>query len=161
LLNCKFELSVDEIRQFEFQPSTMDKNWTIRNSSGKDLSFVFTHMGENGKDKFGYMFLNIPADEIPDSGYLNLQITSSDCTNGEWYMAFQDSIHQEASVYPLPALLQSEKGIVQPLLIEMLHADEQAEAEIWLGDLKLATEKIFPGKSTFTYYIDQILRTKN
>lgn len=159
--NCNFELSVNGIKQFDFQPSKMDKNWSILHPSGQELSFVFTHPGENGKDKFGYMFLHIPAADIPESGYLTIQLAASNCVAGEWYMAFQDSIHQEAHVYPLPALLKSEKSVVQPILIEMIHAAPPAEAEIWLGDNKLATEKILPGKSTFTYYIDQILRTQS
>lgn len=161
LQSCKFELSIDGIRQFEFQPSGLDKDWNIRDNSGKELSFVFTHFGESGKDKFGYMFLHIPAVDLPESGYINLQMTATNCISGEWYMAFQDSIHQECNVFPLPALLKSEKGIVQPILIELIHAAAPSEADIWLGDKKLGTEKILPGKSSFTYYIDQVLRSKS
>lgn len=157
---CNFELSIDGIKQFEFKPSGIGNNWNIRDKSGKELSFVFTHYGESGKDKFGYMFLHIPAIDFPESGYINLQISASNCISGEWYMAFQDSIHQECHVFPLPALLKSEKGIVQPILIELIHAAATAEADIWLGSKKLATERLNPGKSAFTFYIPPILRSK-
>jgi alpha-mannosidase len=100
-----FDLAVDGVKKFTFW-SDGTEQWSLTAEDGSRLSFQSDMIDQHG-DRFGFIFLSIPARQVAPGRALSLQATGGRYDKSSWYMTFQYPIESGINVKALPALTEA------------------------------------------------------
>ena len=137
---ASFDLAVNGTRKFTFQADGSDQ-WSLTASDGSVLSFQKDMVDQHG-DRFGFMFLTIPADVLKTGEPLRLKVTGSNAGKTSWYMTFKFPLKSGLDFRALPALTMSGGKEQQLGIAGVLHFGPPATAKIYLGRRLIAEEPV-------------------
>jgi alpha-mannosidase len=84
---ASFDLSVNGQKKFTFWADGSDE-WTLTADDGSSLSFHKDMTDQHG-DRFGFMFLNLPASGLKSGEPVRLKVTGGKHSLTSWYMTFK------------------------------------------------------------------------
>ncbi len=127
----RFDMSVNgkEMFQFTSQPDSLHGTWTVTGPGGSTLTFCATEADRFG-DLFGYMFLVLPAGSFEPGTSLRFRVTGEAAGSQAWFMVFEHRLGDAAWIRPLPALLRTSGGDMQPVGVDIEHYGKRDRAAI-------------------------------
>jgi alpha-mannosidase len=132
-----FDLAVNGKPGFSFTADGSDQ-WVLSSENGSRLSFRKDMTDEFG-DKFGLMFLTIPATQVREGEPLTLRVTGGNYNLTSWYMTFKFAFKNRLSFKPLPGIVENEGKQYQVGMAGFLYFGYPTAAKIYL-DNKLLKE---------------------
>lgn len=115
------------------------KNWLVQSNQGAEL-FFRSDMEDSFGDKFGFMFLRVPANQVEKGKPLQLTMTGGNDNKTSWYMTFKTAIESGLTIKPFPAIFR-EHGIKKQLASgTLLYFGLPAEISVYV-DGKLNQKK--------------------
>ena len=103
---ASFDLSVNGVEMFTFWADGSDE-WNLKADDGSTLSFKKDMVDQHG-DRFGFIYLTIPANKIKAGQPLVLEVTGGNFNKTSWYMTFKFAIESGLTVKSLPAIFESD-----------------------------------------------------
>jgi hypothetical protein len=143
---ASFDLAVNGIRKFTFHADGSDQ-WQHTADDGSVLSFQKDMVDQHG-DRFGFMFLTIPAERLNPGEPLHLKVTGGNAGKTSWYMTFKFPLKSGLDFRALPALTTTGGREQQLGIAGVLHFGPPAIAKVYLGRRIIAEEPV-----TFGYNI--------
>lgn len=129
--NAGFDLAVDGVKKFTFWTDGADA-WALKAEDGSSLSFKSDMIDQHG-DRFGFIFLSIPAKLVQPGRALTLKATGGRFDKSSWYMTFQYPIESGINVKALPALAEAEGGPQQLGVAGIFHFGAPDVAKVFVG----------------------------
>jgi hypothetical protein len=107
----KYELSVNGEKWLEFtnRPSAEPREWTIAGAHGSSLRFRATMVDRFG-DLMGYAMLRVPRKELTAGKPVRLGVSGEKAGSRAWFILFQASVSERASVLAPPAVVHAPDG---------------------------------------------------
>jgi alpha-mannosidase len=145
-----FDLAVNGKSMFRFRtaPDSTRKSWTAGGPGGSKLIFCATEADRFG-DLFGYMFLVLPTRSVTPGVPLNIRVTGEAAGSQAWFMVFEHRIRNAAWIRPIPALVRSGGGEMQPVSIDIEHYGVGGKAAITIEGGERLTGRLGWGLSSF------------
>ncbi|HEX7572250.1 MAG TPA: hypothetical protein VF514_04095, partial [Bacteroidota bacterium] len=145
-----FDVTVNGKGMFRFwtQPDSAHKTWSVNGPGGSTLMFCATEADRFG-DLFGYMFLVLRAKSITPGMPQRIRVTGEAAGSQAWVMIFEHPLKETAWIRPLPALLRSDNGEMQPVSVEIEHYGNHAAAEISMEGGEKVSGRLGWGLSSF------------
>lgn len=129
--NARFDLSVNGTPLLSFWADGREE-WFLEESGGATLSFR-KEMTDQYGDKFGFMFLTLPASKIPAGKPVTLRVTGGNFGLTSWYMAFKFSLKNGFTFKALPAVTARGRDAFQAGMATILHFGEPDTARLFIG----------------------------
>lgn len=135
---ARFDLFLNDEKKFEFWADGSDK-WSLKSEDGSTLSFQ-KDLTDQNHDRFGFMFLKIPAKLVKKGKPLQLKVIGAKFDKSSWYMTFKFPMESGFEFKAYPALME-QNGVAKQLgYATIIHLGEPANAQIFI-DNKLMVEK--------------------
>ncbi|MBT6005246.1 MAG: glycosyl hydrolase family 38, partial [Prolixibacteraceae bacterium] len=134
---ASFDLQINGEQKFSFWADGLNK-WKLENEDGSTLSFQKDMIDQHG-DRFGFMYLKIPADKIVKGEPLQLKITGGKFDKTSWYMTFKFQVKSGLTFKAFPAILEKNGQLKQLGVAGILHFGQPSNAKIFI-DEKLIKE---------------------
>ena len=134
---ASFDLSVNGVEMFTFWADGSDE-WNLKARDGSALSFKKDMVDQHG-DRFGFIYLTIPANKLKAGQPLVLEVTGGNFNKTSWYMTFKFAIENGLTVKSLPAIFESDGKQYQLGVAGILHFGESAQAKVFM-DGKLISD---------------------
>lgn len=128
---ASFDLAVDGVKKFTFWADGSDE-WSLAADDGSSLRFRKDMIDQHG-DRFGFMFLTLPAKRVKAGKPLSIQVTGGKFGKTSWYMTFKFPLENGLNFKALPALIKSNGEPYQLGVAGILHFGGPATAKIWIG----------------------------
>lgn len=132
-----FDLKVNGENKFNFWADGAD-SFHLKNADGSSLSFQKDMIDQHG-DRFGFMYLKIPAKNVEKGNPLRLKVTGGNFGKTSWYMTFKFPLENRLSLKSLPAISEINGSKKQLGVLGILHFDKPESAKIYIGN-QLAKE---------------------
>jgi hypothetical protein len=135
-----FDAYVNGKRMFRFSTlaDSTHKTWRESGPDGSALTFCATEADRFG-DLFGYMFLVLPSSFITPGMPLKIRVTGEAAGSQAWFMIFEHRLKETAWIRPLPALVRTRDGEMQPVSVDIEHYGNSGKADITIeGGEKLS-----------------------
>ncbi len=133
----EFALHVDGKERLRFRnPAGVDeRNWAVAGEEGVSLRFHGT-WADRHDDLFGYAFLELPRSACRTGEPVRLKVVGESAGSRTWYMTFQHPVMPRASLVARSAVVRSEEGEYQPLVLDLVHlgAPKKVDVVTSLGD---------------------------
>lgn len=136
---ASFDLAVNGKHRFTFWADGTDQ-WLLTADDGSSLWFQKDMIDQHG-DRFGFMFLTIPANLVRPGEPLSVRVTGGKHGLTSWYMTFKFPLEAGLNFKALPAIIDNEDGQHQLGVAGILHFSDPATARIFI-DNKLVNESI-------------------
>lgn len=137
---ASFDLAVNGVKQFTFMADGSDE-WALKAENGQELSFRKDMTDQHG-DRFGFMYLTIPASQIKSGEALNLKVTGGNHNLTSWYMTFKFPLKGGLNFNALPAVTIENGEEHQLAMAGILHFGKPALARIYIGKKLVAEEMV-------------------
>ena len=134
---AKFDLQINGKQKFSFWADGINE-WKLKNEDGSTLSFQKDMIDQHG-DRFGFMYLKIPADKVEKGEHLKLKVTGGKFDKTSWYMTFKFKVKSGLSFKAFPAIVEKEGKAKQLGVAGILHFGQPSKAKIFI-DEKLVKE---------------------
>lgn len=138
--NASFSLELNNQPAFEFWADGKNE-WELENADGMKLSFKKDMIDQYG-DRFGFMFLNIPADNIEKGKPLRLKVTGGRFDQTSWYMTFKFKVENGLSFKSFPAIVQRNGREYQLGVAGVLHFGKPGIANFYVGAELLKSQEV-------------------
>lgn len=129
--NARFDLAVNGIPEISFWADGKDE-WNLKSESGLTLSFRKEMTDQNG-DRFGFMFLTIPASRVKSGDPLVMKITGGNFAKTSWYMTFKFPLKRGLTFRTLPAIMTGKGEAHQLGVAGILYFGDPGTARIYVG----------------------------
>ncbi|HPJ78915.1 MAG TPA: hypothetical protein PK489_08975 [Prolixibacteraceae bacterium] len=129
--NARFDLSVNGRPLLSFWSDGKDE-WSVEEAGGATLSFR-KEMTDQYGDKFGFMFLTVPASGLVAGEPLHIRVTGGNFGKTSWYMTFKFPLKSGFSFKALPAVIHRGEESFQAGMAQILHFGEPATARLIMG----------------------------
>lgn len=146
----RFDMSVDGEAMFHFTtaPDSLHRTFSETGPEGASLKFCATDADRFG-DLFGYMFIVLPRKSLKPGIPLRLRVTGEAEGSDAWFMTFEHRLGDAAWVRPLPALVRTPRGEMQPVSVEVEHYGNPGTASITMDGGENLTGRLVWGLSPF------------
>ncbi len=139
---ARFDLEVNGNHAFSFWTDGADQ-WTKTKEDGSSLHFEKDMIDEHG-DRFGFMYLTMPVEQLETGEPLHLKITGGAFSKTSWVMTFAFPLKTGLSFRAFPAIVQGSEGYKQLGTAGLLHFGPPETARIYIEDnLVKETEAVF------------------
>ncbi|MDX1285993.1 MAG: hypothetical protein R3182_13320, partial [Draconibacterium sp.] len=129
---ARFDLQVNNEDKFEFWVDGLNE-WTREAEDGSTLSFKKDMIDQHG-DRFGFMYLKLPAAEVKKGEPLRLKVTGGKFDKTSWYMTFKFGVKDGLTFKSFPAIVET-NGVEKQLGVAgVLHFGKPDEAKIYLDN---------------------------
>jgi len=128
---ASFDLTVNGVKKFTFVADGSDQ-WSFTADDGSILSFQKDMTDQHG-DRFGFMYLTIPAAILKSGEAINLKVTGGNFGKTSWYMTFKFPLKSGLNFKALPAITENNGKQHQLGVAGILHFGEPATARIYIG----------------------------
>jgi alpha-mannosidase len=128
---ASFDLEVNGTPKFTFWADGSDE-WSLTAADGSVLSFQKDMTDQHG-DRFGFMFLTIPAEHLNPGEALRLKVTGGNSGKTSWYMTFKFPLQNGLNFKALPAIVSGGGKQHQLGVAGILHFGPPSVAKIWIG----------------------------
>lgn len=146
-----FDLYVNNEKLITFNIKN-DARWTFKGKKQSELLFERYHTDARD-DYFGYMFLSIPAKNLPKGKEINFRIEGAKEGVNHWVMIFKAPVTHEVEAACTPTMLKKDnKQIVK---VNYMHMGKPSQVEIDFGG-RTQKEKVRFGINSFEIPIDQV-----
>lgn len=144
-----FAMSINGKKTFTFTSSgdSLVKSWTIRSRDGATLTFQAAE-ADRFQDLFGSMFLSLPAGRAAPGVPLTIRVQGEAAQSQAWYMTFEHALTDAAYARPLPALMRTPAGAMQPVSITVEHYGLPATAVVRLQGTRADSFSLGWGETT-------------
>jgi alpha-mannosidase len=126
-----FDLAVDGVHAFTFWTDGGEE-WELVSEDGASLRFRQNRVDQHG-DRFGFMFLTIPAERVKAGAPLSIKATGGNFGKSSWYMTFMFPLESGLNFRALPALVESPGQTHQVGIAGILHFGGPDTARISIG----------------------------
>ena len=146
----RFDMSVNGETLFHFTtaPDSLHKTFSETGPGGATLEFCATEADRFG-DLFGYMFVVLPRKSLKPGNPLRFRVTGEAAGSDAWFMTFEHRLGEAAWVKPLPALVLTPRGEMQPVSVEVEHYGNPGTAKITMDGGENLTGRLVWGLSPF------------
>ncbi len=146
-----FTVAVNGADMFRFSSAedSTKKTWQVNGPGGAKLVFCATEADRFG-DLFGYLFLYLPARSIHAGAPLRIRVTGEAAGSQAWFMVFEHRLAESAWIRPLPALVRSAGGDLQPVSVDVEHYGATGSALITMEGGERVTGRLGWGLSSFS-----------
>jgi hypothetical protein len=134
---ARFDLQVNGNVKFSFWADGAN-SFEIKADDGSSLSFQKDMTDQHG-DRFGFMYLKIPAQKVAKGKPLQIKVTGGKFDKTSWYMTFKFRLETRLSLKSLPAISETNGQKKQLGVVGVLHFEKPAPAKIYI-DNQLAKE---------------------
>jgi alpha-mannosidase len=134
---ASFDLEVNGVKKFTFWADGADE-WELVSDDNFTLHFKQDLIDQHG-DRFGFMFLTVPAKAISAGKPLNIKVTGGKFDKTSWFMTFKFPLEDGLNFKALPALTQVNGNKYQLGVAGVLHFGAPTIAKIFV-DGKLIHE---------------------
>lgn len=134
---ARFDLQVNGKDKFSFWADGSN-NWELDAADGSSLSFQTDLVDQHG-DRFGFMYLKIPAKNVAKGKPLRIKVTGGKFDKTSWYMTFKFRMETRLSLKSLPAISEINGQKKQLGVVGVLHFEKPALAKIFIEN-QLAKE---------------------
>ncbi|MFO7721600.1 MAG: glycoside hydrolase family 38 C-terminal domain-containing protein, partial [Bacteroidales bacterium] len=129
---ASFGLAVNGVPKFTFHADGSDQ-WNLKAEDGSSLWFSKDMTDQHG-DRFGFMFLTIPAKLLREGEAVKIRVTGSRAGKTSWYMTFRFPLTSGVNVKALPAITNDPGNPQQLGVAGILHFGPPAKARIYLDE---------------------------
>lgn len=137
---ARFDLQIDGKQKFSFWADGLNE-WQLESEDGSTLSFQKEMVDQHG-DRFGFMYLKIPAKLLPKGKPLNLKVTGGKFDKTSWYMTFKFKVKSGLTFKSFPAIVET-NGVEEQLGVAgVLHFGEPSKAQIFLNDKQIKETEV-------------------
>jgi len=157
--NAKMHLAINNSSAGSFSTANLD-SWDKSLDIGGSLSFRST-MRDAANDLFGFMFLRIPANQIPVGDALELSITGSASNSQAWCMTFLSKIPTGLTISTYPAMLTQNKKEQQPVNFQVVYFGQPTPASIYVDDREIQKTTLQFGIQNIQVGINPVKKEKN
>lgn len=151
-------LSVNNNRKFTFRLDGK-KEWKMQNADGSELFFHADMQDQHG-DRFGFMFLRIPADKVGKGKSLNLKMTGGNDGKSSWYMTFQMPVRSGLTVRPFPAIIKENGQSKQLVSGSVLYFGMPVTAKIYVDGKLIKEQEIKFGANYLRMGLPEVKKRK-
>lgn len=137
---ASFNLEVNGNPAFEFWADGRNE-WQMENEEGMTLSFSEDMIDQYG-DRFGFMYLRIPADKVEKGKALQLKVTGGKFDLTSWYMTFKFKVENGLSFKSFPAIVERDGKEYQLGVAGVLHFGEPGIAKIYIDNEPVKEEVV-------------------
>jgi alpha-mannosidase len=137
---ASFELAVNGIPRFTFYSDGSDQ-WNLKADDGSSLWFKKNMTDQHG-DRFGFMFLTIPAKHLRKGEAVTIRVTGSRAGKTSWYMTFRFPLTNGLNFKLLPAITRDDKKPQQLGVAGILHFGPDATARIYIDNRLIKSAKV-------------------
>lgn len=131
---AKFNVAVNGIQKFSFWTKDINE-WEDVAEDGSVLSFRKDMIDRSG-DRFGFMYLKVPADKIKKGESLRIRITGEKFEKESWYMTFKFPLESGLNFKAFPALITEDGNEKQLGVAGIMHFGDPAVAKLYIdGEL--------------------------
>ncbi len=139
---ASFDLEVNELEKFTFWADGSDE-WRLDSGDGFSLSFKKDMIDQHG-DRFGFMYLTIPAKKLKPGNPLIIRVTGGKFDKTSWYMTFRFPLENGLNFKTLPALFAVDGKQYQLGIAGILHFGSETKAKIFIrGELLMEAPVVF------------------
>lgn len=153
---ASFDLYLNGTKKFTFWADGSDE-WQLKAGDGSLLSFRKDMTDQHG-DRFGFMYLTIPASLINQGEALNLKVTGGNHGLTSWYMTFKFPLKSGLNFSALPAITASGGEEYQLGLAGILHFGRPALARIFIGRKLVLEETVGFGYNLLKVNLPKVAR---
>lgn len=129
---ASFDLEVNGIKKFTFWADGTDE-WDLRADGGSSLRFKKDMIDQHG-DRFGFMFLTLPANTVETGKPMKIKVTGGYFGKTSWYMTFKFPLENGLNFEALPAISTVNGKQYQLGVAGILHFEEYALAKMFIED---------------------------
>lgn len=155
---ASFSLQVNDSKKFEFWADGTDE-WQLRNEEGWQLTFRKDYIDQHG-DRFGFMYLTIPASEIETGKPLKIKITGGNYDKTSWYMTFMFEVKTGFSFKSFPAITRKNGSSKQLAVAGVLHFGEATQAKIFIDNKLLKQQTVNFGYNYIKIELPEVEKSK-
>ncbi len=137
---ARFDLQVNGISKFNFWADGLNE-WSHETEDGSSLSFQKDMIDQHG-DRFGFMYLKIPANRVEKGKPLKIKIIGGKFDKTSWYMTFKFEVKNGLTFKSFPAVLQKNDIGYQLGVAGILNFGSSAQARIYIDDKLVREEEI-------------------
>jgi len=128
---ASFDLEVNDLEKFTFWADGSDE-WRLDTGDGFSLSFKKDMIDQHG-DRFGFMYLTIPAKKLKPGNPLIIRVTGGKFDKTSWYMTFRFPLENGLNFKALPALFAVDGKQYQLGIAGILHFGSGTKAKIFIN----------------------------
>lgn len=147
-------LTVNTTRKITFHTDGK-KEWKIQSADGSEL-FFHSDMDDQHGDKFGFMFLRIPAAKVEKGKPLNLKMTGGNDQKTSWYMTFRMPVRFGLTVRTYPAIIRENGQNKQLVSGNIMHFGSPEMARISVDGKLIKQQEIKFGANYFRIGLPEV-----
>jgi len=155
---ASFNLEVNDEPAFEFWADGRD-DWVIENPEGMKLSFSKDMIDQYG-DRFGFMYLQIPANQVEKGKALRLKVTGGKFNLTSWYMTFKFRVKNGMTFKSFPAIAERNGMEYQLGVAGVLHFGQPGTAKIYIDNKLIKQEPVKFGYNYLKVDLPKVVREK-
>ncbi|MEE4177923.1 MAG: glycoside hydrolase family 38 C-terminal domain-containing protein [Bacteroides sp.] len=137
---ASFDVAVNGQTRFTFHTDGSEA-WNLEASDGSSLSFKSDFIDQHG-DRFGFMYLSIPAVSLKLGEPLTLRVTGSNSGKTSWYMTFKFPLQDGLNFRALPAISILDGKEYQLGIAGIFHFGGTEKAKIFINNSLLEEREI-------------------
>lgn len=129
---ARFDLEVNGEKKFDIWADGLNE-WTKETDDGAVLSFQKDMIDQHG-DRFGFMYLKIPAERVKPGEPVKLKVTGGKFDKTSWYMTFKFKIKNGLTFKSFPAIVERNGTEKQLGVAGVMNFGRPVKAKIYLDD---------------------------
>lgn len=138
-----FDLMVNDHLLFTFKADGSNE-WLLNGEGGSSL-FFRKDMIDQYDDRFGFMYLTLPASTIEKGKAVRLKARGGNFQRTSWYMIFKLPMQDGLNIKMMPAFFNNTEGDVQLCLIGLLHFGKADTARVSIDNKLLLSQQVHFG----------------
>lgn len=155
---ARFDMQVNGKELFSFWADGQN-SWTQKTEEGSILSFQ-SDMTDQFGDRFGFMYLKIPAANLEKSKPVRIKITGGAFEKTSWYMTFKFKLNSHLTLKLLPALATSNGMQSQLGVFQIMHFDKPAKANIFIDNKLVSEPELSFGYNYVRVFLPEVTKPK-
>jgi alpha-mannosidase len=154
---AEMTLTINDRQTITFHTDSKPE-WKLE-KDGNEL-FFHSDMEDQFGDKFGFMFLRIPAGKVEKGKPLTLKMTGGNDQKTSWYMTFQMPVRSGLTVQPFPALIKENGKNMQLASGNVLYFGLPQMAKIYLNGKLVKEQELKFGANYLRLGLPEVIQKK-
>jgi len=151
---ASFEIEINNDKHFTFWADGSNE-WMLNDSEGASLFFRKDMIDQYG-DRFGFMYLTLPATYLVEGKSLNIKSTGSNSNKTSWFMIFSLPLKDGLNFKTLPALVDKDDKSYQLGVAGILYFGKSTQARVFIDDELLVETPVVFGYNYVKVHIPSV-----
>ncbi|MCY1722463.1 hypothetical protein OU798_19090 [Prolixibacteraceae bacterium Z1-6] len=155
---ARFDLYMNDSKAFEIWADGSD-SWVLDGNNRSTLSFQKDMIDQHG-DRFGFMFLKIPASQVKTGEPLRLKVVGGKFDLSSWYMTFKFQMKSGFDFKAYPAIVEKDGVKKQLGYANIIHFGGPTKAQVYINNKLTAEQQVDFGYNNMNVDLPVVNKSK-